>query len=70
MKSTDEEKYCYLCEHAREIQDEQWVLCQKRGVVARDYHCRRFSLDVFKLSPTPNVAPLFDPEQNFSDILK
>ena len=69
MSRNEEERSCALCEYAQEIHDEEHVLCDKKGVVARHYVCRKFSLDLFKLSPTPNAAPLFDPEHSFHDIL-
>ncbi len=70
MKHTDEEKNCALCEYSHEIADEDNVLCEKRGVVSRGHVCHRYSLDLFKLSPTPNAAPLFDPLENFQDLLQ
>ena len=69
MKQSEFEKSCSLCEYAQEIRDEECLLCEKRGIVARHHACRKFSLDLFKLSPTPRALCRMDPENNFNDIL-
>lgn len=44
-------RVCEYCEYAKEIRDEQNVLCAIKGIVARGYHCRRFCYDLLKRTP-------------------
>lgn len=46
-------RVCEYCEYARIICDDANVLCSHRGVVAKEYRCRRFSYDPLKRTPTP-----------------
>lgn len=69
MKHREEERRCELCESARDIADEACVLCDRKGVVRRDHSCRRFTLDLLKLDPSPLKLPLFDKASDFKDLL-
>ncbi len=51
----DIEARCAYCSHAGEADGEN-VLCSKRGLVSRDYSCRRFSYDPLKRTPPPRVS--------------
>ena len=44
------EKMCAYCAHSAKMNDEK-CLCVKKGVVPRDYHCRKFSYDPLKRVP-------------------
>lgn len=69
MKQEKEERRCELCEAARDIADPRHVLCEKKGVVKREYVCRKYCLDLLKLDPTPLKLPGFDPTESFNDLL-
>ncbi len=69
MKNSREERRCELCEAAMDIADERHVLCEKKGVVKREHVCRKFSLDLLKLDPTPVKLPGFEESVDFKDIL-
>ena len=69
MKHRDEKRRCELCESSRDIGDEACVLCDRKGVVRRDHACRRFTLDLLKLDPSPLKLPLFDQASDFMDLL-
>ena len=57
MKKRDiPEKICAFCENGTRMVDEDTVLCSKKGPVASDFHCRRFTFDPLKEKPSP--APL------------
>jgi hypothetical protein len=48
------EPACSHCESAiQEITEGSQVLCSKRGVVAANYHCRRYEYDPTKRVPKP-----------------
>lgn len=47
-------KVCEYCEHAKTICDDEYVLCEIKGPVARGYKCRKFAYDPLKRAP---VAP-------------
>ena len=50
-------KYCCYCENATLINDENNVLCSKKGIVNNDYKCRKFVYDPLKRKPRP-LPPL------------
>ncbi len=49
------ETYCRLCEHAVWLEDSEYCLCEKKGVVFSTGHCRRFRADLLKFSPETRV---------------
>ncbi len=53
------ERLCALCERASVI-DENDMLCRKRGVVSRNYHCRKFQYDPLKRIPQKANIPSSD----------
>ena len=48
---------CEFCEHAAIINDDENVLCERRGIVSREYKCRKFVYDPLKRFPKP-LPPL------------
>ncbi len=58
-------KICAYCEYACTIYDEDAMLCQRRGVVSKGFHCKKFSYDPLKHQPTRS-APA--PKLDFVDI--
>ena len=44
---------CEFCEYATPISDDDNVLCRHKGIVHREYHCRRFFYDPLKRVPKP-----------------
>jgi len=56
------EHLCIYCEHAFLMRGEECA-CRKRGLVNKNYSCRKFVYDPFKRIPPPKAPKL--PE--FSD---
>ena len=52
-----EESYCANCEHASLLHGDEYVLCEKKGVVRAAYVCRKFSYDPLKRRPSKAAAP-------------
>ncbi len=53
-KLLEKKKYpaaCEYCKHGRLSPDEQTVLCIKKGLVAPDGKCRKYSYDPLKRRP-------------------
>ena len=43
---------CAMCEHAAVLEsDGEHVLCRRKGIVAKDFVCSRFSFDPLKFEP-------------------
>lgn len=53
-------RMCMYCEAAVALHDPTTVLCSKKGVVGREYFCRKFKYDPLKHIPaqTPHITPL------------
>ncbi len=53
MKKKDADicKMCEFCRYASEIAGAAEMLCEKRGVVAREFKCRLFVYDPLKRVP-------------------
>lgn len=51
MKIDKCERICAYCELASPLFDEDTILCQKFGVVAKNYSCKKFSYDPLKRVP-------------------
>lgn len=56
-KNADIEKYCIFCEHAVPLVNQDFVLCQKKGVVSSLHKCRKFEYDPLKRKPASHIAP-------------
>lgn len=54
---------CSYCEYGKTAPDGESVLCKKRGVVEKDFSCRKFSYDILKRQPRrPLPLAKFDAE--------
>lgn len=42
---------CAYCQHGKPSPDGETVLCVKKGVVAKDYKCRKYKYDIMKRVP-------------------
>ena len=42
---------CEYCEFGKSSPDNETVLCPKKGVVAKDFHCRKYRYDIMKRVP-------------------
>lgn len=69
-KKADLDKMCRWCESAHCLQDEDTMLCDKKGIVQADYVCRNFRYDPLKRIPAQSklispleFVPLEDTEQ-------
>ena len=57
------ERMCAYCVHSVPLDEEDSVLCRKKGVIAADSCCRKFRYDVLKRRPRPVPLPEIDPEE-------
>ncbi len=62
----DIENICAYCEHAVVISESDMCVCRSVGAVKADSTCKKFSLDLLKLSPVPRKLP--DDDTVFFDI--
>ncbi len=51
--SRDVQAVCEYCEHAVLINDEENVLCGKKGIINRSSSCRKYVYDPLKRIPKP-----------------
>ena len=51
MKIDKSECICAYCEYAVPVFDEDSALCEKNGIVRKDYSCKKFSYDPQKRVP-------------------
>ena len=51
MFSAEITQSCALCEYANHLQDVNYVLCSKKGVVSADFCCKKFCYDPLKRQP-------------------
>lgn len=57
-------KVCESCLHGRLSPDEESVLCIKKGIVAPDDRCRKYSYDPLKRRPQkPLIVEQADPSE-------
>ena len=42
---------CAYCQHGKPSPDGETVLCVKKGIVAKDYKCRKYKYDIMKRVP-------------------
>ncbi|MBE6692440.1 MAG: hypothetical protein E7586_03785 [Ruminococcaceae bacterium] len=59
MKNLNEdiERICAYCENAVLISESDICICKKVGAVSASDTCRKFTLDLLKLSPIPKALP-------------
>ncbi len=57
MKATSEEKHCIYCRFANDIFETEDMLCDKNGVVPKEYVCRKFVYDPLKRVPRRPPKP-------------
>lgn len=61
MKKTDDrneyESICVNCAHSVNIRESNLCICYFNGAMRSDARCRRFELDLLKLSPMPRALP-------------
>jgi hypothetical protein len=65
-KHDDIERICAYCENAVVISESDMCICRSVGAVKASDSCKKFSLDLLKLSPVPRKLP--DDEDVFFDI--
>ncbi len=65
-KHDDIEQICAYCEYATLIRESDICICREIGAVKADDSCKKFSLDLLKLSPIPRKLP--DEDTIFFDI--
>lgn len=56
-RSDDIARLCELCRFSAEIQTTNDMLCEHRGVVDREYSCRKFVYDPLKRIPKRPPTP-------------
>ncbi len=61
----DVEQICAVCEHATVIRESDICICKLNGAVRQDDVCKKFKLDLLKLSPMPKPLP---DEEAFLDL--
>lgn len=59
------EKICAYCQYATLIGDSGACICEKKGAVRTDGHCRRFKEDLLKVKPHLPTLPGFGEDENF-----
>ena len=64
--SAEIDQICVYCEESAPLNDPDFVLCRKRGIVRAQYRCRRFAYDPLKRMPAEHKVPKLD----FIDIEK
>ena len=62
----EEDRICANCEHAVIIRESDVCVCKFVGVVPQTDTCKKFALDLLKLSPLPRKLP--DEETMFFDL--
>ena len=59
------EKICAYCQYATLIGDSGACICEKKGAVPADGHCRRFKEDLLKVKPHLPTLPGPGEAENF-----
>lgn len=59
------EKICAYCQYATLIGDSGACICEKKGAVRADGHCRRFKEDLLKVKPHLPALPGLGEDENF-----
>lgn len=47
----EENRICFYCEFSTRISESDVCVCEKYGVVSADNVCKKFSLDLLKVTP-------------------
>lgn len=55
--ATEEQHICACCEHSVNIRESDMCICFFNGAVKADNTCKKYKLDLLKLSPLPTVLP-------------
>lgn len=54
---------CEYCQVAKESPDGETMLCPKKGIVQKDFYCKKYKYDVIKRIPRKAPRPQeFSPE--------
>ncbi len=62
-KKIDTENCCAYCEYAEFTEDEDVLICKKRGKVEASSTCRKFTYDLLKRKPRVMMEiPTIDPQ--------
>ena len=63
-------RICAMCEFSADIDDEDYILCSKKGIVPLDSHCRKFIYDLLKRNPgkAPQLIGISDEVTDISDL--
>lgn len=56
-KNEDIERICAYCENSVVIRESDVCICREIGAVDARSTCRKFSLDLLKLTPIPKPMP-------------
>lgn len=59
-------RVCAFCELAERMNNQEKMLCSRKGVVASDYCCKKFIYDPLKREP---AAPVKLPEVDPADLV-
>ncbi len=52
---------CAFCEKSANVYDQDYMVCKQRGIVAKDFSCRKFIYDPLKrIPPRAVMAPKLD----------
>ena len=65
-RNDDIERICAYCENAVVIRESDICICKLIGAVKQQDTCKKFALDLLKLSPLPRKLP--DDDTVFFDI--
>ena len=66
-RDTDTPKCCEFCRFAGELSITGEMICEKKGIVPKDYSCRSFIYDALKRVPR-KPPKLFVPDELTEDI--
>ena len=65
-EKSETSKLCIYCENATVIADDENVLCSMRGIVNKEFCCKKFAYDPLKRGPRP-MPPI--PKLSEDDLL-
>ena len=61
-RNDDIERICANCENAALVRESDLCICKINGAVKQDDSCKKFKIDLLKLSPIPRALPDEDSE--------
>ena len=66
----DIQRICAMCQHSADIEDEDYILCSKKGIVPMNSHCRKFIYDLLKRNPgkVPQLIGISEEATDISDL--